>query len=129
MRSLLAVASLTLAIIFGSAGSAHAAPIGGGCQSARSIAACISFASGTTNPLLGDFYYNYFEPEAAYAKVAIVVNGTTWHKYTTNLDHRGAYPVARHYVGGRGAAYTVVRVYDGYSRLLFVSASPNQYYG
>ncbi len=104
------------------------APSGGGCANTRAIGSCISFASGTVNPLLGDFYLNYSESGSAIARVWIVVNGSERYKYTTILDHLGHYPIARHTVSGSGSAFTRVRIYNSNDSYLYTADSKIQYW-
>lgn len=99
---------------------------GGGCRNTRAIGSCISFRSGTTNPLLSDFYFNYWD--GCQAKLWMVINGSYVYKYHVVLDHLGHYPIAQYTVSGRGSAYTHVEVYNCSGGYMYSANSPYQYW-
>jgi hypothetical protein len=88
---------------------AHAAAWGGGCKNTANVRACVSFASGTQNPVLADFYLLSYN-SAVNADVYICMGtGQCYFQYRAPLNHLGRYPQADRPVGASGSARTWVQ--------------------
>jgi hypothetical protein len=128
----LTVLATTMAVT-GITGPAFA-DTGGGCgEWYENVKACISVKSGTTNPLLLDFYVRGFSKGECLAEVIVVYNNS--HSAPTE---RKAWPVSLNRTGrfgpwsepkavSHGMAKTLVTVFDcSGSRVLYHVYSPNQ---
>jgi len=101
---------------------------GGGCANRTYGRICISFASGTTNPIISDFYLMSYPPGAIGAELFICTSTCTY-KYGAPLDHLGHYPAAFQWVSWPGSAQTRVRYFNsGGGQVGSYEYSPVQFY-
>jgi hypothetical protein len=106
---------------------------GGGCGAwYQNVRACISVASGTTNPLLLDFYVRGFSNGECKADVYVIYNNShaaptklkAWPVWLTRTGRFG--PWSEPKAVTHGQAKTLVTVYDCNNRVLYVVYGPNQ---
>ncbi len=127
--SLIVLASV--AAVVGIAAPAFA-DSGGGCSTTNGVSVCISVASGTSNPLLLDFYVNGNGLGECYADLAIIYNNTSnppSHYLVSNihLTHSGHYGAwAETKAIGSGQGKTLLLLKNCSLTGLYVAYSPNQ---
>lgn len=126
---LVAAASVSFLLVTAVATPASA-DSGGGCATKENARPCISVASGTTDPLLADFYISDFRHGEYYYRLWIYVNGAAYPKAGyTRLDHTGHYPSWRYTQpkgSNFGSAYTYVEFYNANMGRVFFASSPTQ---
>jgi hypothetical protein len=108
---------------------ASAGASGGGCATTSGIRPCISFASGTRNPLLADFYLiSYGTPRPVYADLWICLGFNCYWQLRAHVDHLGRYPQVDQTVGWPGSAHTLVQLLTQDNVVLREAVSPTIYY-
>lgn len=126
---LLAV-TLVSAVLAATGATPASADSGGGCQTKENARPCISVASGTTDPLLADFYISDFRHGEYYFSLWIYINGAPHPKANKlRLDHIGHYPAWRYtQLKGftHGSAYTYVEFYNSSQARVFFASSYTQ---
>jgi hypothetical protein len=125
----LAAVSVSVVLLTATATSALA-DSGGGCATVENARPCISVASGTTDPLLADFYISDFRHGEFYYRLWIYINGAAFPKADyTRVDHIGHYPSWRYTQNKgftHGSAYTYVEFYNSGFGRVFSASSPTQ---
>jgi hypothetical protein len=112
--------------VFSTPLSASAAS-GGGCRDVGNIRSCISFRSGTTNPLLGDFYVIGHGNESR-GCLTLNIRGFPFEGNCYPLAYHGHYGPKSQTISGTGNAFTSVRVYDSGGVYLYTADSWVQYW-
>jgi hypothetical protein len=110
-----------------------AADSGGGCRQTNNAYVCISVRTGTTGPLIADYYINV-KSRGEYKGIAYVEQGGTAGDSCYNDWQVGVWFL----VGGHSPVYergkvcrsarTVVEFYDINNRFIYSAVSPRQYW-
>lgn len=122
----------TSAAVVGLAGPSFA-DSGGGCTITNNVSVCISVRSGTTNPLLPDFYLNNSGRGECYATPAIIYNDSSnspSHNLTSapikliSYGHYGPWSETKALSSGR--ARLRLTLMDCNKSVLYVAYSPEE---